>query len=571
MSTALSISDVGLRLIKAYEGFRPVDVELISGQRVAGYGHRVMGGQSIHLSEEKAEQLLKQDLAPFEAMINDNVFAPLTQSQFDALCSLAYNIGPKKFLESDVVRALNNGRVLDAANGFDVWRMGRINGESYVVDALVRRRTAEKVLFLRPTLATAKAPRVDLAAGSDPKMEGASTAAAAPILEDSGLVSVVNYALPSDVTDEADSRGGKKKIKAEESAGGTLAKDRRKKKADPNRPTPMRRRDDRPGGVLTLSEVFEDEQGKPDPIVQELGDFMSDLKTSVAPDDLFDDTPDEVTPLKPAADDSVLELNDIVEYDDSILADEIVEDRSNILELKDALPEDTAIDDEAFDPSQYIVGDSTESRRANDVDDDVLKLTAADETQSPIAAAAAQVSGRLDALMADDEQVKAEEEKNVLPFRAVKSKNIADDKGTKLRQDNPLYGSLIGATDTNDAEAEKPVSQKPESQPPVSQPPVKQKPAGVNTLDDTAQKDSAARYIASNIAPAQHKQSKTGLNLLVIAGMTMLGASVGAILSGWDQRYGPGGEFLSTTGALLGLMITLGSVSYILKKPDQTQ
>ena len=100
---------------------------------------------------------------------------------------------------------------------------------------------------------------------------------------------------------------------------------------------------------------------------------------------------------------------------------------------------------------------------------------------------------------------------------------------------------------------------------------MKQKPAGVNTLDDTAQKDSAARYIASNIAPAQHKQSKTGLNLLVIAGMTMLGASVGAILSGWDQRYGPGGEFLSTTGALLGLMITLGSVYYILKKPDQTQ
>jgi len=49
MSTALSISEVGLRLIKAYEGFRPVDVELVSGQRVAGYGHRVMGGENIHL------------------------------------------------------------------------------------------------------------------------------------------------------------------------------------------------------------------------------------------------------------------------------------------------------------------------------------------------------------------------------------------------------------------------------------------------------------------------------------------------------------------------------------------
>jgi len=62
-------------------------------------------------------------------MINDSVFAPLSQGQFDALCSLAFNIGPKKFLESDVVRALNNGRVLDAANGFDVWRKGEINGQ----------------------------------------------------------------------------------------------------------------------------------------------------------------------------------------------------------------------------------------------------------------------------------------------------------------------------------------------------------------------------------------------------------------------------------------------------------
>ena len=31
-----TLSDVGLRLIKSYEGFRPVDVELASGQRVVG-------------------------------------------------------------------------------------------------------------------------------------------------------------------------------------------------------------------------------------------------------------------------------------------------------------------------------------------------------------------------------------------------------------------------------------------------------------------------------------------------------------------------------------------------------
>ena len=200
MSAALKISDVGLRLIKAYEGFRPVDVELVSGQRVVGYGHRVMNGENIHLSEKNAEKLLLRDLAPFEAMINDSIFAPLTQSQFDALCSLAYNIGPKKFLESDVVRALNNGRVLDAANGFDVWRKGRVNGESYVVDALVRRRTAEKVLFLRPSLRAVRAPRVDLKAMADGALEGQTTSAPSRILEDSGFVTALNFDAPQDLS-----------------------------------------------------------------------------------------------------------------------------------------------------------------------------------------------------------------------------------------------------------------------------------------------------------------------------------------------------------------------------------
>ena len=42
MGRHLNISDMGLKLIKAYEGYRPVDRTLVSGQRVVGYGHRLM-------------------------------------------------------------------------------------------------------------------------------------------------------------------------------------------------------------------------------------------------------------------------------------------------------------------------------------------------------------------------------------------------------------------------------------------------------------------------------------------------------------------------------------------------
>ena len=151
MKDTLKVSEQGLRLIKAFEGFRPVDRELVSGARVVGYGHKVRDGRARVMSRDEAEAQLVDDLAPFEDMLNSKVYAPVNQAQFDALASLAFNIGPKAFLESDTLRALNAGRPLDAARGFDAWRLAKVGGETFVIDALVRRRTAEKALFLRPS------------------------------------------------------------------------------------------------------------------------------------------------------------------------------------------------------------------------------------------------------------------------------------------------------------------------------------------------------------------------------------------------------------------------------------
>ena len=164
MQDTLSVSEQGLRLIKAFEGFRPVDRKLVSGARVVGHGHRVRGEGAVRLDTDSAHEVLLDDLAPFEDMINENVYASISQAQFDALASLAYNIGPKAFLESDVLGAVNAGRPLEAASAFDAWRMADVGGRTFVVDALVRRRTAEKALFLRPgaDALAPKAPRVDL-------------------------------------------------------------------------------------------------------------------------------------------------------------------------------------------------------------------------------------------------------------------------------------------------------------------------------------------------------------------------------------------------------------------------
>jgi len=165
MSYQFNISDIGLRLIKAYEGYSPDGQILRGGKKLVGYG-RVTNDLNAKLSEKDAAAQLMADLGDIENIVNTNVHAAMSQGQFDALCSLAYSIGADAFLGSDVLHAMNRGEVIGAANGFDGWRLGKIDGQIYVVDALVRRRTSEKALFLR-SHSTVPAPRQVLPALKD--------------------------------------------------------------------------------------------------------------------------------------------------------------------------------------------------------------------------------------------------------------------------------------------------------------------------------------------------------------------------------------------------------------------
>lgn len=148
MTGRMRTSAAGLRLIKSFEGFRESASQLPGGRWTIGYGHVRTAREGLTISEKDAEDLLVYDLKPVEDAISTTVFAPLLQNQFDALVSLAFNISVSQFRNSDILQNLNGGDYLAAANGFDVWRRARLNGRVIVVDALVRRRAAEKSMFL---------------------------------------------------------------------------------------------------------------------------------------------------------------------------------------------------------------------------------------------------------------------------------------------------------------------------------------------------------------------------------------------------------------------------------------
>ncbi|MBC7769087.1 MAG: lysozyme [Phycisphaerales bacterium] len=164
-----AISTAGLSLIQEYEGFRADPAQLPDGTWVVGFSHVRVGQCGPAVTQNEATELLSLDLAPVESVVNALVTQPLTQSQFDALVSFAFSIGLEPFAQSQTLRRVNAGDVVAAACAMDAWRKVEIGGELEIAELLVRRRAAEKNLFLKdlPCAATPSVmqrPKLDYAA-----------------------------------------------------------------------------------------------------------------------------------------------------------------------------------------------------------------------------------------------------------------------------------------------------------------------------------------------------------------------------------------------------------------------
>jgi lysozyme len=127
-----------------------------AGACTIGYGHVIRKGEtfSYPMTRATANDLLDSDLDRFDdevkALLLKLGVKTLTQGQYDALVSMAFNLGTgvrdnKKgdFADSDLINFVAQGRMIMAAAQFPLWKFA--GGK--VLPGLVRRRQCERHLF----------------------------------------------------------------------------------------------------------------------------------------------------------------------------------------------------------------------------------------------------------------------------------------------------------------------------------------------------------------------------------------------------------------------------------------
>lgn len=140
-----TINTAGLDLIKTFEGCKLTAYLCPARVWTIGYGStgpHVRKGLTI--TQAEADQLLRDDLARFEAAVSRLVSVPLNDNQFSALVSFAFNVGIGALEGSTLLRKLNARDLDGAAAQFERWN--RADGR--VVAGLTRRRQAERALFV---------------------------------------------------------------------------------------------------------------------------------------------------------------------------------------------------------------------------------------------------------------------------------------------------------------------------------------------------------------------------------------------------------------------------------------
>lgn len=163
-TNGMQLSVNGIEQINQFEGFKSKPYRDSVGKATIGYGttyyinadgsRRAVAMTDSPVTQTQAhaikQMVINADFAPaVNLMFADEIaHGKLNQNQFDALISLAYNIGIKGLKGSSVYRNIKACNYRATADSFLAWNKGRINGKLTVLKGLTKRRAKERELFL---------------------------------------------------------------------------------------------------------------------------------------------------------------------------------------------------------------------------------------------------------------------------------------------------------------------------------------------------------------------------------------------------------------------------------------
>lgn len=162
-------SDRMKEFIRRREGYVPLPYRDAGKAWAVGYGHNIVvgdiinglrvtssdikdldrsegkliRGQAIFVDKSEAEELFEKDLNKFEDSVRRSVTTDITQGQFDAMVSFAYNLGTGAYEDSSMLRRVNERRFEEVPSEWMRWtHVGQV-----VKPGLVTRRKQELEFF----------------------------------------------------------------------------------------------------------------------------------------------------------------------------------------------------------------------------------------------------------------------------------------------------------------------------------------------------------------------------------------------------------------------------------------
>lgn len=142
----MELSPIGRAVLIAREGRRLLTYSDSRGTPTIGVGHTSAAGPpnvvyGMTITAEECDEIFARDILRFALPIVQHVKVPLEDHQFDALVSLAYNIGTTAFLASTLLKRLNASDYHAAAEAFLMWNKPV---------EIITRRAAEREQFITP-------------------------------------------------------------------------------------------------------------------------------------------------------------------------------------------------------------------------------------------------------------------------------------------------------------------------------------------------------------------------------------------------------------------------------------